>query len=292
VRIEAWRYAREELFNVHFYSWLAAQVRVPALKEILQAFAEEERRHYDFWRSYVGEETGYSRFRLWWYKILVWLLGPTFVIKLLERGEHKTIESYKRLAESLPASQREALLALVEDEEKHEEAFMAAIGQSEPRVRYVGFIVLGLSDAIIEVTGVHAGFLGVSHRPLVAGIAGLIVGFAASISMASAAYLQAKQNDSVSALRSALYTGVSYLLAVVALALPYFFTQKMAWAFWLSVGVAIGLIMAFVYYSCVLFERNFRAEVIESVAVLGGTTALSYGFGELLRWLFPEAAIG
>ncbi|MDT7942550.1 MAG: hypothetical protein RQ993_04690, partial [Bacteroidota bacterium] len=79
MRIEAWRYAREELFNVHFYSWLAAQVRVPALKEILQAFAEEERRHYDFWRSYVGEETGYSRFRLWWYKILVWLLGPTFV---------------------------------------------------------------------------------------------------------------------------------------------------------------------------------------------------------------------
>jgi VIT1/CCC1 family predicted Fe2+/Mn2+ transporter len=292
MQARAWQYAREELFNVHFYTWLSQEIKVPALREILRNFAAEERRHYDFWREYLGKETGYSVIRLWWYKILVWLLGPTFVIKLLERGEHKTIAEYRSLAEKLPLSQREALLSLIEDEEKHEEAFMAAIGEAEPRVRYVGFIVLGLSDAIIEVTGVHAGFLGVSHRPLVAGIAGLIVGFAASISMASAAYLQAKQNHAVSALRSALYTGVSYLLAVVALALPYFFTQRMAWAFWLSVAVAVLLILAFVYYSCVLFERNFRTEAIESIAVLGGTTILSYGFGELLRWLFPDAAIG
>jgi len=277
---------------VHFYTWLAQKVKVPALQEILRNFAVEERRHYDFWKEYLGKEAGYSGLRLWWYKILVWLLGPTFVIKLLERSEHKTIAEYRRIAEKLPSSQREALLSLIEDEERHEEAFMAAMGEAEPRVRYVGFIVLGLSDAIIEVTGVHAGFLGVSHRPLVAGIAGLIVGFAASISMASAAYLQAKQNQAVSALRSALYTGVSYLLAVVMLALPYFFTPQMAWAFWLSVGVAMLLILAFVYYSCVLFERDFRSEAIESIVVLSGTTILSYGFGELLRWLFPEAAIG
>ena len=292
MQVEAWRYAREELFNVHFYSWLATHVKVPALRQILKDFAAEEQRHYDFWKTYTGRESRYNRFRLWWYKILVWILGPTFVIKLLERGEHKTIESYKKLAEILPSPRREELLSLVEDEEKHEEAFLAAIGEAEPRVKYVGFIVLGLSDAIIEVTGVHAGFLGVSHRPLVAGIAGLIVGFAASISMASAAYLQAKQNEAVSAPQSALYTGVSYLLAVVALALPYFFITKMLWAFWLSVGMAVLLIMAFVYYSCVLFGRNFRSEVLESIVVLGGTTILSYGFGEMLRWLFPEAAIG
>ncbi len=292
MQAEARRYAREELFNVHFYSWLAAHVKAPALKQILQDFATEERKHYDFWKGYTGSETEYSRFRWWLYKILVWLLGPTFVIKLLERGEHRTIEAYRRLAEVLAPAQREALLSLVEDEEKHEQAFLEAIGDAEPRVRYVGFIVLGLSDAIIEVTGVHAGFLGVSHRPLVAGIAGLIVGFAASISMASAAYLQAKQNETVSALRSALYTGVSYLLAVVALAMPYFFTAKMLWAFWLSVGMAALLIMAFVYYSCILFGRNFRSEVFESIVVLGGTTVLSYGFGEMLRWLFPEVTMG
>lgn len=292
MQVEAWRYAREELFNVHFYSWLADHVKLPALKEILQEFAAEERKHYDFWRGYLGRDTDYSGFRLWWYKILVWLLGPTFVIKLLERDEHKIIESYRRLAEVMPSPQREALLSFVEDEEKHEEAFLAAIGEAEPRVKYVGFIVLGLSDAIIEVTGVHAGFLGISHRPLVAGVAGLIVGFAASISMASAAYLQAKQNQAVSALRSALYTGFSYLLAVVALALPYFFTGRMLWAFWLSVGMAILLIIAFVYYSCVLFGRNFRSEALESIVVLGGTTILSYGFGELLRRVFPAVAIG
>ncbi len=288
MEIQAWRYAQEELFNTHFYSWLAARTRTPRLREILQAFANQEQKHYDFWLKYVNGQPIYSQRRLWWYKFLVWFLGPTFVIRLLERDEHRTITAYKAMVEVLPEEEGKALKHLIEEEEEHERAFMEALGVEEPRVKYVGFVVLGLSDAIIEVTGVHAGFLGVSHKPLIAGIAGLIVGFAASISMGSAAYLQAKQNPQVSALRSAFYTGFSYLLAVVILALPYFLTGDMKIAFWLSVVIAVLLILAFVYYSSVLFMRFFQSEALESIAVLGGTTVLSYGFGELLRWAFPE----
>lgn len=288
---EILRYAREELFNTHLYEWLGSQVSTPSLKAVLQKFAAEERKHYDFWHRWVRTTIRYNRLRFLWYQLLAKVLGTTFVLRLLEEREHETIAEYRRIADQLPEAERAELLHLIEDEETHETVFLAAVQENEGRLRYVGFIVLGLSDAIIEVTGVHAGFLGVSHRPLVAGIAGLIVGFAASISMGSAAYLQAKQNTHVSPFQSALSTSVAYLVAVVLLALPYFFLGRMSPAFWSSVGLALLLILSFVYYSSVLFERPFGREALESTGVLGATASLSYGFGELLRYLFPEASL-
>ena len=288
---QAYQYAAEELFNTRLYEWLSSWVKSTKLREALRHFAAQELSHYEFWREGLTEAVSYPRWRMRWFQFLAWLLGPTFVLRLLEHREHQTIEAYRRLLPTLPPARRARLATLIEDEEKHEAEFLAAIAEEEPRLRYIGFIVLGLSDAIIEVTGVHAGFLGVSHKPLTAGIAGLIVGFAASISMASAAYLQAKQNPQVSPIQSALYTGVSYILAVILLALPYFILGTVGGAFWSSVGIALALILAFVYYSSVLFEREFRSEALESVAVLGLTALLSYGFGELLRSLFPELGI-
>lgn len=287
----ALRYASEELFNVYLYAWLAQVAKTAELRTIMERFAAQERAHYDFWRQWFSGEVSVSNRRLWWYKLLIRLFGISFILRLLEQKEHETIEEYRRIAPQLPPDARATLLRLIEDEEKHEAQFLEAIRMEEPRLRYLGFIVLGLSDAIIEVTGVHAGFLGVSHRPLTAGVAGLIVGFAASISMASAAYLQAKQNPSISAARSAVYTGLSYITAVILLALPYFGLASMAGAFWASVVLAILMILGFVYYSAVVFERSFRQEAMESLSVLTATAILSYGFGELLRYLFPEALL-
>jgi len=68
--------------------------------------------------------------------------------------------------------------------EQHERAFMKHIDVR--MVRYLSFIILGFADAIVEITGVRAGFLGVTSPTL---IAGLVVGFAAARSMGSAPYL-------------------------------------------------------------------------------------------------------
>ncbi|MCX7765057.1 MAG: rubrerythrin family protein [Bacteroidia bacterium] len=282
------RYASEELLNVHLYQWLSQRVRSPKMQETLRTFAQQEKMHYDFWRQLLSGDAPLPKWRLRWHKFLIRLLGVSFILRLLEHKEHKTIQEYRRIAPSLPEDMRAHLYRLIEDEEQHEAEFLEAIQAEETGLRYLGFIILGLSDAIIEVTGVHAGFLGVSHHPLTAGIAGLIVGFAASISMASAAYLQAKQNPSVSPLQSALYTGLSYIIAVALLALPYFGFSSMGIAFWVSVGLAVLMILGFVYYSSVVFERSFREEALASVGILTATTVLSYGFGELLRYFFPQ----
>ncbi|MCX7606964.1 MAG: rubrerythrin family protein [Bacteroidia bacterium] len=282
------RYASEELFNTHLYRWLSERVKSQKHRELLLDFANQEALHYDFWRRWTPETVSYSGWRFRWFQLLAWLLGTTFVLQLLERREHETISEYRRILPTLPQEAQAELLSLIEEEEKHEGELLSAVATEEPRLRYIGFIVLGLSDAIIEVTGVHAGFLGVSHNPLAAGIAGLIVGFSASISMASAAYLQAKQNPTVSATRSAMYTGISYVFAVVILALPYFLFSHMGAAFWSSAILAVFLVLGFVYYSSVIAERHFRREALESLGVLGITALLSYGFGELIRYFFPH----
>lgn len=285
------RFCQEEYFNYHFYSWLAK--RVPhSLQELIHRLAQEEKEHYQFWQVLLPDfEPRISKIKILFYKAIYYLLGITFILRVFEKIEHETLNAYSGFMDKLTPALREKLQNFIDQEQKHEEDFIQAISENEPRLKYVGFIVLGLADAIIEVTGVHAGFLGVSHKPLTAGIAGLIVGFAASISMGSAAYLQAKQYQQVRPTASAIYTGISYFLAVILLALPYFFMDSMMSAFLGSVGIALLLIAGFVYYSAVVFERNFQGEFVESSLVLGATAVLSYGFGELLNWLFPQANI-
>ena len=68
----------------------------------------------------------------------------------------------------------------------------------EAMIKYIGFIAMGLADAIVEITGVHAGFLGVTNSTLFAGISGIVVGFSTAISMGSAS-LSASQAGSPAA---------------------------------------------------------------------------------------------
>lgn len=151
---------------------------------------------------------------------------------------------------------------------------------------YVGFVALGLSDGIVEITGVHAGFLGVTGSTLIAGISGVIVGVAAAISMGAAAYLQAKQDPTKSAFASALTTGFSYLGAAICLALPYFLIRTMLTAFIISSGIGVILLAAFNYYNARLHKRKFWREFLESVVLLFATALVTYILGTIVGHAF------
>ena len=162
---------------------------------------------------------------------------------------------------------------------------------NEGVVRYIGFIALGLADAVVEITGVHAGFLGATTTTLAAGIAGLIVGLSAAISMAAAAYIQAKHESVKNPIPSALATGIAYIAAVVLLAAPYFITHSNILAFVVSVILAFVLVVAFTFYSSVINESNFKRELVESTVVLFATALVSYLFGSMLGKIFGLQSI-
>jgi len=98
--------------------------------------------------------------------------------------------------------------------------------------------------------------------------------------MASAAYLQAKQNAEVTPLISAVSTGISYLFSVALLALPYFIIKTMLASFITSTLVGIALIAGFSYYGAIVFDRNFLREFGET-SILALVTAAATFFDEL-----------
>ncbi len=275
----------DEHFDHLIYSELARRERNDSRRELLEKLAEMERKHYEFWQSLVpSHKPKFKALRFRAILLLKAILGLTFVTKLLERHESEVVRRYRELLERVDGEVREKVEEFLRDEEEHERTLLSQI--DEPLLRYIGFIALGLSDSMIEVTGVHAGFLGVTAATIIAGVAGLIVGFAASISMGVAAYLKAKSELRSKPVTSGLITGVAYLLSTVLLAVPYFMTHDMLLAFSGSVVVAILLTSFFTYYVAVINDTSFRREVVESVALILGTAAATFFFGEFLGNLF------
>ena len=274
-------FCRDELMDHMVYRALAEREPEPRRRRLLERLAEQEHRHYQFWRRLAGGDCGEPpRPRVSLIAASYRLLGPVFTLRFLERGEESTIERYRRVLPLLEGRDREELERIIEEEVEHEEALLKEL--EDARVKYLGYAALGLADAVVEVTGVHAGMLGATANTIYAGVTGLILGFAAALSMAGAAYLQAKHGGEESPLTSALVTGISYIFSVVVLAIPYFVTHSMLVAFTASVLAAMALSGGFTYYSSVIQGKEFGREFMESTGLLLGTAFGSYLFGEFL----------
>ncbi|MEM0441717.1 MAG: VIT1/CCC1 family protein, partial [Candidatus Nitrosocaldus sp.] len=278
---------RDEYADYYIYSTLASSSVTPkALKDRLALMAEQEYRHYKFWSRYAnGLTVREPRTKALMMKFLALIMGITFVVRMLERHESSVIEGYKGLLHIMKdENDRRMLEGIIDEEEKHESSLVENI--SEGRVRYLGFTVLGLSDALIEIAGIHAGTLGVYTDTFKAGLAGLIAGVAASIAMASAAYNQAKQTEGVKASSAATYTGLAYVVTALLLALPYFLVHDILEALLISLMISVAILAYIALYSHVLFNRNFFRELGETTGIIFGATLALYAFGELIRIYF------
>lgn len=108
--------------------------------------------------------------------------GFTFAAKLLEKGEAEAPALYGEAARRLPEA-----ASILADEDLHEEELLEML--DEERLRYASSVVLGLNDALVELTGALAGLtLALRNVQLIA-LSGLITGIAAAFSMAASEYL-------------------------------------------------------------------------------------------------------
>jgi VIT1/CCC1 family predicted Fe2+/Mn2+ transporter len=268
---------RNELTEHAIYLKLAEAAKDARNKEVLEQIAEDERRHYEFWREYTQQDSTPNRFKLRWYLFLARLLGLTFSIQLMERGEQQAQEIYAEIAHALPESGH-----IVEDEDRHEDQLIALIG--EERLQYVGSMVLGLNDALVELTGTLAGLtLALQNTRLIA-VAGLITGIAASLSMATSEYLSTKSEESgQDPLKAALYTGSAYVATVALLILPYFVLMNYLVALGVTIFLALLIILFFTFYISVAKGLPFRRRFFEMVVISFGVAVLSFFIGFLVR---------
>ena len=277
--------ALDEFREYVVYSTLARMERRGDRRAVLERLAEQELNHFRFWSRFAEVRPGrwvwvYAYFMAF----LRLLFGITFVAKLLERGEEAAIARYRSVEHLLPEGDREALRRIIKDEEEHERSLIAQI--DDVIVKYMGALVLGLADAIIEITGAHAGTLGTTNSTIVAGVIGLIVGMGAAISMASASYLQTKHEVGRSPAVAALVTGVGYIFAVALMSLPYFLVHDIYLAFGASISVGVVLAFVLTFQAAVYAERDFKFEFLQTVGLLLGTAFLTYFVGDWLGTFF------
>ncbi|MEM1507116.1 MAG: VIT1/CCC1 family protein [Candidatus Bathyarchaeia archaeon] len=181
---------KNEITEHYVYRKLAQSMKDLSNRDVLKNISDEELKHYEFWREYTRKDIKPSRFIIWKYFLISKIFGITFGIKLMERGEEKAQVIYEKIAERIPKASK-----IVEDEDSHERELMSLI--DEEKLRYVSSIVLGLNDALVELTGALAGFtLALQEARLVA-MTGLITGIAGALSMATSEYLSTKSTSRI-----------------------------------------------------------------------------------------------
>ncbi|NLT73272.1 MAG: rubrerythrin family protein [Chloroflexi bacterium] len=244
---------------------------------LLERISQDELAHYNFWKRYTGQEVAPDTVKAWSYGLISRLFGLTFAVKLMERGEQSAQTLYKAVAREVPQA-----LRIAEEEDEHEHALLGML--DEERLRYIGSMVLGLSDALVELTGTLAGLtLALQNTRLIA-TAGLITGISASLSMAASEFLSTQsQEDDLDPKKASLYTGAAYVVTVVLLILPYFLLQSYLAALGVALAVAMVVVLAFTYYVSVARDMPFRRRFLQMAGISLGVAALSFAIGYVVR---------
>lgn len=262
------------------YSRLASAVKVREHKEILEKISAEELRHHDFFKSLTGEDVSPCRTKVFFFVFLARVLGLNFALRLLESCEDSAQDHYAELRALSPEMD-----GIIRDEKEHEERLLNMI--DEERLKYAGSMVLGLNDALVELTGALVGFTLALQKTRLVAIVGLITGIAASMSMAAAEYLSTKQEKTEkSPLKASVYTGLTYVMTVTILVLPYFiFSNIYVCLSWVVLG-ALLIVFMFTFYISVAKNLNFKRRFLEMAGLSLTIAAINFGIGLVIRKVF------
>ena len=274
---------RGEITGHHIYKRIATFLPDENNRRVIERLAASELGHYHIWKKYTQQDVSPNWPLVWLYGLVARVLGFTFAIKLMEQGEEKAQLAYAELARTIP----EAAIILAE-EEVHEQELLGML--DEERLHYIGSVVLGLNDALVELTGALAGLtLAFQNTQLIA-LSGLITGISASVSMAASEYLstRSEQTDK-NPVRAAIYTGLTYIITVALLILPYLILDNYLVCLAISLTTAVAIIAVFNYYIAVARDESFRRRFTEMAGVSLAVALFSFVIGYVIRqWLGVE----
>ena len=269
---------QSELTESVIYQEIAKFAKGDENKQTLQRLAREEHAHYEIWKKYTGIEMKPEKLKVLKYKTLARVLGFTFAIKLMEKGEGNAQAEYEQLATDVPES-----ITIRKQEEEHEESLLGML--DEEVLQYVGSMVLGLNDALVELTGSLAGFTFAMQNTRLIALSGLIIGISATFSMASSEFLAARSEGRDDALKSCTYTGIAYLITVILLILPYlvFSNEQFLLALICMLIIVVLIIAGFTYYTSVAQDQPFKSRFFEMAIISISVAVVSFFVGVLAK---------
>ena len=277
VRQQLLDFQKNEITEYHIYKKLAKSIKERENAKILDQIAEDELGHYEDWKKYTNEEVKPNKWTIWKYYLISRVFGFTFGIKLMESGEKSAQVNYDQVREYVPEIDN-----WIKDENEHENALIEML--DEERLQYAGSVVLGLNDALVELTGALAGLtLALQNVELIA-LSGLITGIAASLSMAASEYLATRsEKTDKHPVRAAIYTGIAYIFTVSILILPYLLFDNYFLDLALALIAGVIIIAVFNYYISVAQDESFKDRFVEMAGLSLSVAAFSFGIGYLIR---------
>ena len=271
----------DEELGANLYGFMADREKNAENKALLQKMSQDEKAHAKLWAGITKEDLQPSALRLLWMKCITVVLGFTFSVKSMQKAEKLAQSAYEQMQSELP----EAAKAL-DDERRHEQILYNML--DEERLHYVGAMVLGLNDALVELTGAIAGVTFALANTRLVALTGIITGVSATLSMAASNYLAERADDNPNALKSSIYTGAAYLVTVALLVLP---TQMYAAAFGVMIATVILIILFFNYYISVAKEEPFFRRFAEMAVISLSVAVISFGIGLLAKKLLGIDAL-
>ncbi len=270
-------FQKNEITEHYIYRALAGSSKDPHNSEVLTHISSDELRHYGIWKKYSNIDVKPDRFKIFRYVIIARVFGVTFAVKLMEGGEKGAQKAYDEISAEVPEAG-----SIEAEENGHEKELIKMI--DEERLKYIGSIVLGLNDALVELTGTLAGLTFALQNSKIIGMAGLITGIAASLSMGASEYLSTKsEGEEKDPIKASIYTMIVYIGAVFVLVSPYFYIANYALALLMTLLGGIVLIFIFTYYYSVVREISFRNRFFEMVSISLGVAGLSFVIGLVVK---------
>lgn len=269
---------QNELTESVIYEEIAKFAKGEENKQVLLRLAHDEKAHYYVWQKYTGLNMKPQKLKIFLYKLMARILGFTFAIKYMENGEEQAQSEYDLLAQECEES-----VIIKQQEEEHEAALLEML--DEERLQYVGSMVLGLNDALVELTGSLAGFTFALQNTRLIALSGLIIGISATFSMASSEFLAARSEGRSDAMKSCTYTGIAYLITVVLLISPYliFGSAQYLLALACMLIVVILIIAGFTYYTSVAQGQPFKSRFLEMATISISVAVISFVVGVLAK---------
>lgn len=260
------------------YGYMAKREKNAHNKEILEHMSQDEKKHADTWHEITNEDLHPNKMKIYWMKFLTVVMGFTFVVKTMQKEERLGQQTYEKMQKELPQAAE-----MLKEERQHEKNLYGML--DEERLHYVGAMVLGLNDALVELTGAIAGVtFALADNRLIA-LTGIVTGISATLSMAASNYLAVRADGSEDALKSSLYTGVAYLVTVVFLVLPFLVYPIHMYleAFISMIVIVLLIILVFNYYISVTKEEKFTSRFVEMAAISLSVAVLSFVIGILAK---------
>jgi len=180
---------RDEAESLAIYTSLAKREKNIKNKEILESIALDEKKHYAMLREVTEIEIKARNWRVALYVFLSRTLWLTFWLKLMELGEVDAQVQYEKISKKYPE-----ILKIIEDEERHERELIDML--EEAKLWYLGSVVLGLNDALVELTWALAWFTFAIQNSRTIALIWLITGISASFSMAASEFLSQRRSRS------------------------------------------------------------------------------------------------